>query len=229
MDENFYNSWDSLKLSFVKNYKQLLNLPPSYFSTLNKFDHTLTTLLSYANPDSNRFDLQVIKNIWATNNLIRHNKDVNNAVRDSMMAENIHWLMTQKFKDEKMIVWAANSHICKEHIVVAGPHTYHPMGSFLEPKFKKEDIYTIGFTSREGTHGVFKTTKLSKAESASLERWIPDEVDYAFLDLKGRSDLASETFTMRAIGHGNLNKSWQSKFDGLFYIREMYPSHKMGK
>lgn len=103
------------------------------------------------------------------------------------------------------------------------------MGSFLDAKFREEECYSIGFTSREGTHGVFRGTKLSRPLASNMESWIPDEVNYAFLDFKKRSDLEDEKFTMRAFGHGNITMNWQRKLDGVFYIKEMYPSHRKKK
>ncbi|WP_316793726.1 erythromycin esterase family protein [Pedobacter frigoris] len=232
MDEDFYSSWDSLKSSLIKNQEQLLNPSASYLSLLDKYDTSLSILLSSATKKSNSFGFQVIKNIQAFNNQVQDFKDViacRNSVRDSMMAENIHWLMSNKFKNQKMIVWAANGHISKQPFSISLVHPCHTMGSFLEPKFRKEDIYTIGFTSRGGEHGIFRTIKLRKPLASNMESWIPDEINYAFLDLKKRPDLANESFTMRVFGHGNLKMNWQPKFDGIFYIKEMYQSNRFTK
>lgn len=230
LDAEFYSSWDSLKSTFVKNQEQLLNLSVPLRTKLTKFDHSLTTLLSHATPGANGFDLQVIKNIKTFNAVIRDYKDdlkSSNSVRDSMMAENIYWLMNNKFKNQKIIVWAANSHISKEPYSITSPNPFKTMGSFLKSKLRKEDSYTLGFTSRGGTHGIFRSSKISKPFGSSLESWVPDEVNFAFLDLKRATEFASERFTMRAFGHGNIKMNWQSKFDGIFYIKEMHPSHKI--
>lgn len=228
LDMEFYSSWDSLKSTLVKNEEQLLNLSVPLRTKLTKFDHSLTTLLSHATPGANGFDLQVIKNIKATNTDIRNFKDyLTNSVRDSMMAENIYWLMNNKFKNQKIIVWAANTHISKQHFSISNPYPFKSMGSFLKSKLREEDSYTLGFTSRGGTHGIFRSTKISKPLASSFESWVPDDINFAFLDLKKATEFANESFTMRAFSHGNIKMNWQSKFDGVFYIKEMHPSHKI--
>lgn len=232
LDAEFYSSWDSLKSTLVKNEEQLLNLSVPLRAKLTNFDHSLARLLSHATPGANGFDLQVIKNIKTTNFLIRNFKDFPTSlksVRDSMMAENIYWLMNNKFKNQKIIVWAANSHISKEPYSITSPSPVKSMGSFLKSKLQEEDSYTLGFTSRGGTHGIFRSTKISKPLASSLESWVPDDVNFAFLDLKKAREFANESFTMRAFSHGNIKFNWQSKFDGIFYIKEMHPSHKKGK
>src|SRR5690606_29430759 len=40
-------------------------------------------------------------------------KDNSNEIRDAAMAENLRYLVNEKYKDEKVIVWAANGHIMK--------------------------------------------------------------------------------------------------------------------
>lgn len=60
-----------------------------------------------------------------------------------------------------------------------------------------------------------------------LEKWIPNDIDYAFLDWKNETSLANEQFFMRALGHGNINRDWQTRFDGVFYIKEMQPAHRL--
>lgn len=228
LDMDFYSSWDSLKSTLVKNQEQLLNLSEPLRMKLTKFDHSLTTLLSHTTPGANGFDLQVIKNIKTFNTLVKDYKGVlasSKAVRDSMMAENIYWLMNNKFKNQKIIVWAANGHISKQPYSITSP--FQSMGSFLKSKLREEDSYTLGFTSRGGTHGIFRSSKISKPLASSFESWVPDEVNFAFLDLKKRTDLANQSFTMRAFSHGNIKMNWQSKFDGIFYIKEMHPSHKI--
>jgi len=207
----------------------LLNPSAQYTSMINNLREKIDTLLAHSKPDSSNFDLQVLKNIKATHIQISNlNKSEFNSLRDSIMSENVLWLLAHKFRNEKMIIWAANSHICKQAYAISnGP--FYPMGSLVNRNSKNGDSYILGFTSKEGEHGTFTSKKITKPLSAAFESWMPDVLKYAFLDLKSRPDLASESFYMRALGHGNLKMNWQSKFDGIFYIRNMYPSHKLKK
>jgi erythromycin esterase len=85
---------------------------------------------------------------------IKGDKNVDEG-RDARMAANLEWLMQQKFKDQKIIVWAADVHVAR-NIKIS---KYYPQmnetmgGKFMERVPNSDDVYTIGFTSYEGMAG----------------------------------------------------------------------------
>lgn len=67
-------------------------------------------------------------------------------LRDSMMSANITWFCDTLYKDEKIIIWAANEHISKEHSSSFN-HVYS--GAILPERIKKES-YVIGIYAYSG-------------------------------------------------------------------------------
>lgn len=226
-NEKFYVALDSLTSSVFKSREQLLHPSDEFTSLMNEFGVLLSKIVADADSSTeNSFEMQVVKNIRAFNDQVLHFNDREfDSLRDSMMADNLHWLMTEKFPNEKIIVWAANSHINKKPGGITSPFT--AMGHFFLEKIPDSEIYSLAFTSREGYHGRSESIKISRPLSKDLEKWIPDDVDYAFLNWKNETSLADERFYMRALGHGNIKRNWQTRFDGVFYIKEMQPAHRL--
>ena len=226
-NEKFYIALDSLTSSVYKSREQLLHPSDELISLMNELGVVLSKIVTDADSSiENSLEIQVVKNIKALNDQVLHFDDREfDSLRDSLMADNLHWLMTKKFPNEKIIVWAANSHINKKAGGITAPFT--AMGHFLSKKIPDSDIYSLAFTSREGYHGRSESIKISKPLSKNLEKWIPDDIDYAFLDWKNETSLADEQFYMRVLGHGNIKRAWQTRFDGVFYIKEMQPAHRL--
>ncbi|MCP4437346.1 MAG: erythromycin esterase family protein [Aureispira sp.] len=65
--------------------------------------------------------------------------------RDSMMAENVDWLLKERYPDKKIIVWAHNAHIGKN---ITYPE-YGRMGHFIQQKWAKES-YVMAFCYATG-------------------------------------------------------------------------------
>ena len=66
------------------------------------------------------------------------------------MADNLIWLLTEKYPKEKIIVWAANAHIIRDAMDAIEPKEFrHPSLGYYFTKKKKfsEQKYVLGFTS----------------------------------------------------------------------------------
>lgn len=186
-------------------------------------------------------------NFWilCIDNLIAENREFNNwkkdywkdmNTRDSQMALNLIWLKNIKFPKEKIIVWAHNYHISK----FAGhfPETFlnrsTSMGSIMTAdKGIRDKTYVLGFASYGGTAGRLfqKKYELPKLEKNSFERWINNNYDYGFVDFKTYNKYnknKDELFYMTGSITGNMLHTsqlgiWNRIFDGVFFIRRMYP------
>ena len=147
--------------------------------------------------------------------------------RDSQMARNLKWLAKVKFPGEKIIVWAANGHIAKYE---SAPGKDVRMGKyFTSDTLLKRESYILGFTSYGGRAGRLGWRKFSirKPKDNSVENWIDKNYRYAFLDFKTFNELFpgfSRPFYLKALNHQTFFKyDWTKVFDGIFYIRDMYP------
>ncbi|MBX3238996.1 MAG: erythromycin esterase family protein [Chitinophagaceae bacterium] len=185
----------------------------------------------------NNFWLQVINNLIAENSeyqIFKADYIGGGNIRDAQMASNLKWLSEVKFPKEKIIVWAANAHVAK-FIDSSGRNGRKmiSMGSFFtdSEKYLKE-TYIIGFTSYEGEAGRlgFKTYTVRKPKPNGFENWINKSINYSFTDFKTyRMNYPdkSEMFYLKGMGHNSaFKKDWTKVFDGIFYIREMYPCER---
>jgi erythromycin esterase len=202
-----------------------------FFKTLDKI---LTQLEMTGHSDS-QFWLQELKNLKGNANSVWNDKDnrresVNQ--RDRQMADNLLWLVQQKFKNEKIIVWAANYHIAKNDNQVVKQKYYdheehETMGEILAPLLG-DKMVNIGFTSSSGqyTDVTYKNTKRDiKVSPNSLEGLLDNtQYHYGFINFKKHQLDNIEPFTMSPFAHFELQGKWNHVFDGVFYIRRMTPS-----
>lgn len=150
-----------------------------------------------------------------------------NNIRDYQMAENIKWLIKNKYQNKKVIIWAANTHIARNLVDLKSTDDktqypgYTTMGDYLKRSFG-EQIYSLAFTASEGTIYDEKNepTEL-KVDKNSLEFLLSKtSSNYGFLPLKqsqNLSDLLVYTF-----GYNPVKLQNKQLFDGIFYVRKMY-------
>jgi erythromycin esterase-like protein len=180
--------------------------------------------------DKNNFWVIVIDNLIQENLEYGTKKEYKKSgnTRDLQMANNLKWLADYKYSSDKIIVWAANAHIAK----YADSSTTNPndktisMSSyFTRDSSLLQKSYILGFTSYEGEAGRLgmKTFEIRKPKSNGFENWINKSFNYAFVNFKSYSG-TSEQFYLKGLGHNTFfKKDWTKIFDGIFYIKEMYP------
>lgn len=157
-------------------------------------------------------------------------------IRDMQMAETLKWLCNIKFPNEKIIVWAANYHISKNmgHFKKKSLNAHISMATeFVKDKELDELTYSIGFTSFNGVAGRIgtKTFTVDQPDKNGFEMWIDNSVNYAFVDFKKFNSLFpqfKDEFEMKScVSDHNVHQSnaasWNKIFDGVFFIRQMYP------
>ncbi|MBS1578022.1 MAG: erythromycin esterase family protein [Bacteroidetes bacterium] len=165
----------------------------------------------------------VIDNLIALN-WEEYNFKKNKSIRDKQMALNLKWIIQSKYPNQKVIVWAANN-----HVAAYSDKNYTSMGQYLASDTSlSSKIYSIGFTSYEGKGGRLweKKFTIGKPKNNSLESWISNSFQYAFIDFTNYNRSfpnANEEFNMRGWRYWTFKKQWNKIFDGIFYIKEMYP------
>ncbi len=184
---------------------------------------------------ADNFWMMVVDNLFAENeeyrNITKYIQSTN--TRDRQMARNLLWLAKIKYPNEKIIVWAHNSHISK----YAGHYDHKfldkktSMGSeFDQLKNNSLKTYTIGFTSYRGTAGRLGgryDVRIKSPKAGSFENWLNPKSDFAFTDFTAfnkKSKAADPAFFMKGLRHNfNQKAYWTKVFDGVFFVREMYP------
>ena len=150
------------------------------------------------------------------------------------MAKNLKWLCTLKFPKEKIIVWAANYHVSRYSAQSKNNLGNVPttMGwYFNNDALIREQTYVLGFDSYGGISGRVDEPpfKIASPKSKSFENWIDKSTAYAFIDFKSYNETHhdnNEPFFLKGIGHYNKSLPWNDLFDGIFFIREMYPCNR---
>lgn len=165
-------------------------------------------------------DAHTRKNWWSSQNY-----------RDAQMAENIEWLLTNKFKGEKVIVWVANYHASRnvstqvkkdkyfqnDNAISMGESLFHKLGN---------KMYAIGICSYSGErtiveHG-FETNIVGPKSKNSFEHYLHNKnYEYAFVDFS--SNRQKEYFGLAGLFHYELSGNWVNVFDGLIFINKMTP------
>lgn len=157
--------------------------------------------------------------------------------RDKQMADNLAWLSTVKYPNEKLIVWAANGHISRNSLNDIEPSgmRHISLGYYFtqRPEFAN-NTYVLGFTSYEGNAGRTTTSEtytLPPADPKSVASWMKEKgYDFSFIDFK-KFRMANPKFNNRFLMSGDSHfpqkNSWTNAFDGIFFVKTMYACGKI--
>lgn len=165
-------------------------------------------------------------------------------VRDKAMADNLTFLLTQQYKDAKIIVWAANTHIMKHTDQITGKGKnfnrviWHNMGTyFVQAPLRAKQTYVLGFASYQGTAGRLGTAPypVQVPDKQGLETWVPASIAYGFLDFtpyNQQFNYPATPFLLKNPFHYTIPARvapipWNLVYDGLFFIRDMQVTTKI--
>ena len=230
---------ENYRSEFVPFIDSLVTLKPSSnIPKLKRFEQLIDTILSQSvNSDENDFGIMLLHNLkeYSRECQYLHTHFYKAfVIRDRQMAKNLNWLAETRFPGEKIIVWAASGHIMKSMFTAAAegesPEIIYPLGKFFTDNAQnREKTYVIGFTSETGSFGILgrNIREVSPVHRRGFETWIDKRYDFAFTDFKLfniRNPGFSEPFPMKGRGHWSTSLPWSQAFDGVFYIRNMFPS-----
>ena len=205
-------------------------IPDSIYSVIESKLNTAKKQLSVKTA-KNDYWVLVISNLIELNNQYRTFSKryiQSNFIRDKQMDVNLNWICNEKYPNEKIIVWAANGHIMKYTDSIKSKRVFMNMGT-LFAKNNSSNTYVMGFTSFHGEAGritIKNKYRLASPAINSFERWIDKDYQYSFTDFKKYNEThpANQTsFRMKGAGHFSINTYWNKVFDGVFFIRDMYP------
>lgn len=221
---------------------------PQYFATrppthliahkaakLRRFEAVVDTLLGALPPAARAsYEGRVLENLRVlTQESAVYTEDevATYNLRDAQMARNLDWLANVRYPTEKILVWAASSHVSKgpatAYRTQPRPITY--MGTrFMANPLNARQSYVLGFSSQRGaTRRVqaAQPTRLSPAPRGSFESWINESYAYAFVDFRPwqAAPASNRFFWMTGPHHVGELADWPQLYDGIFFIREMTP------
>ena len=167
-----------------------------------------------------------------------------NTLRDKAMADNLKFLVTHPYKDAKVIVWAANTHVMKytDQLTSKAKNfdqvIWHNMGTYFvqDPHWARQ-TYIMGFASYQGTIGRLGTVPgpAQLPDKNGLETWIPADIAYGFLDFtpyNKQFNYPATAFLLKSPMHYTIparivKVPWNLVYDGLFFIRDTQATTKI--
>ena len=156
------------------------------------------------------------------------------SVRDLQMAQNLIWLAEKAYQGKKIIVWAHNGHIAKSisGLMVGfqppprGPEAFVPMGATIHHYFGQR-AYCIGFSGAGGTYMNYVDGQILTVEpksAGSIEGMLSATRDaYAFVDYRRAPRLLKQAQQATMSDYIDATGIWPDTFDGLFFIRKIWP------
>ena len=181
-------------------------------------------------------DLSIVKAVVAPSSL-----DAINNKRDELMAENLRFLLNERFEGRKVILIGATYHFLRNNDLLIS-NTSSPidfpqatiMWNQLHTEFA-DQIYTIGFTAGGGSFGEVKIgreeegKKVSEPYENSLEMALTDlPYEQAFIPLHA-ADEATDFWdygphiNLFSYKFGVASQNWPQVIDAVIYVKEMEP------
>ncbi len=148
------------------------------------------------------------------------------ALRDSLMAENLQWLLSDVYANKKVIIWAHNGHIEKGEM----ENGYmKPMGHFLKEQHLS-NYYSIGLFAFSGVAYQFwtkKTIPIDQIDASFIEhRLITTGKHTPFLDLSHIRKIRDNSWAYKLIhayeveNGGIINFIPTKRFDAVIVTKE---------
>lgn len=147
--------------------------------------------------------------------------------RDSHMAQNLLWLINQKYKNEKIIVWAANFHIVRNQSLFFNRRAkkqypnYKLMGDYLFEELS-DAMYVLSFIHLQGN--VAGLDHNIERKKGSLEYKLGIKNNYAFVDLKDCTEKLSINISYHEKYGEICSNQWNLICDALLFTKNVYPS-----
>jgi|GEM_PF-376115 len=154
-------------------------------------------------------------------------------LRDRNMAENIVWLLEERYKGEKIIVWAASMHIARDAAKIDSrlrSISYADCRSMGQGVWDvlKDQMYAIAFTAYDGACGPPGYARaLAPASEASLEGLLhATGMPLSFLDFRAlpADSWLRQPLLSRPLGYATMLAAWPLHFDAMLYTETMYPN-----
>lgn len=159
------------------------------------------------------------------------------------MAANAQWLLQNRYKNKKVIIWTANYHATRDYGKVVENHpTSGPMyrnavdkdtvKSFTQLLLEKgqESIYSLACISLSGTYTPRAWTSMDNPiekiniPKANIEHLLNQQTEHSlFVDLKTlpRDHVLQSPWYMIPVAHTrSLISQWVYVFDGILFIKE---------
>ena len=214
----FYRSRDK----FAKSCQELADFLEEYEKKLYEDQHLSKKefkLLKRSLQNFQAYTQLEFGDLWSTAEL---------ELRDSLMADNITWLLEEAYPGKKALIWAHNYHIAKENVYLDSTKW---MGVHLKERYK-EEYYSLGSLVYEGAffnHFNREVYEFENKGPFNMEyQLMKAGQDYFLLDLEGleQTDENAWMFNWGLWGfqqNGFSQYILSRRFDGLLFLRKSGP------
>jgi erythromycin esterase len=163
---------------------------------------------------------------------VSHGQNTNEQGRDQQMGNNALFLQQQLYPGEKMIVWAASSHLTYQgaNIDLAFYHQQRRVGDYLKQVYG-ERYYNVGFTGYRGKFGkllFFHVLNVKKHQPTSIEYALGQtKQPFLFIDFRQPNlpQWLRDPQLAMPFGYRELRMKLPLVMDGLFYTQDVFPNH----
>lgn len=157
------------------------------------------------------------------------------AARDSIMAENLVWMLNYLYPGAKIIINVSAYHASRFCYKIEGftecckPVNVKTFGELMAGTAFRDEIYSIVFVSSGGFRGIEhdEVVKLPAPRRNSIEYvFSKTKFDYAFIDFnRNKCDWLNRGFFMAPFFNRYFLANWSDIFSGIIYIRDMKPNY----
>lgn len=177
---------------------------------------------------------QILRNVACHTRFVMRNPEIGACNRDEQMAKNLSWLATERYRDRKIIVWAATAHAARlPELLDFGPEggSGRSMGHHITLAFGLKG-YVIGMTSYTGRSSrPDREIIADQHPAAEFEELMASAgFEYGLLDLRrwaAKGSWPAGEFSARPIGHVARSAVWNDLLDALFFVREQEPRQEI--
>lgn len=159
-----------------------------------------------------------------------------NNLRDQWMGETLAWLVNERYKGSRIIVWAASFHTLYEpRAIKLGPDASFgyekvlTMGEVAKRSLR-DAIYTIAFSAAEGT-----AARVTGGEPLKLEAPVDGSLEdlclrvgsrFLFVNFRGlpASHWLRRPMTAGVLAYSPIETNWTRQVDAVVFTRTMFPS-----
>ncbi|WP_196887312.1 erythromycin esterase family protein [Aureivirga sp. CE67] len=199
-----------------------------FLHTLSKIKEKLDTV------NTRTLMFQAINNL---ENAAKNSWEDGDLSRDFQMAKNMKWLVDNMYQNEKIIFWAHNYHLVRKYKDKKIETSFVSAGEHFYTLVSKNEVYSIGFTSREGRTERsilsedldYLNYDIKAPKKECFENWMfENNHKISFTNFK-KINNKNQKFKMRGYLYRMNNYYWLGAFDGMIYIENMKPCIKERK
>jgi len=241
LEKAFYPVWHTktnLKLvNYLKQHPKLkiIGFDTPYYFSIDTFLHQEITATVSRNEIEKRTDFKKLT-AYFTDLKQKYTEKELLKKRDSLMAKNFNWLISNFHQNEKVIIWAANDHLSKVRL-----NEFSFMGEILAKEHGNE-FYALGLFHSLGnpTHfyrDYFYENKYELLSESSLEfKFLKLKADNLFIDFENLKRTKKTAWLNESVNQiidikrpmATINLS--QSFDGLIWFKEVtHPSYVIEK